>query len=80
MVMFADPYKKCVECGRWVNGAVEGIGPLVLVPCGHRSDYRDVCPSWSPIDGCTCALTVHPQRKRPYGDDRVYRLDRPNDG
>lgn len=52
--LFADPYKKCPECGGWVDGTADVPGPLLLVPCGHRAAYVDVCPSWGPVDGCGC--------------------------
>jgi hypothetical protein len=51
---FADPYKVCCECGRWITDALVRPGLLTLTPCLHRSDYRDVCPSWGPVDGCCC--------------------------
>jgi hypothetical protein len=53
---FADPYKKCRECGDWIDGFLRTDEPGMepLTPCGHRSDYLDVCPSWGPVDGCTC--------------------------
>jgi hypothetical protein len=83
---FADPYKKCAQCGRWVDGTADVPGPLALVPCGHRSEYVDVCPSWGPVDGCGCASynagaknnpgfepIVHDMRPRPLEDDaKVY--------
>lgn len=56
LVLFADSYKRCLTCGEWVEGYFdlpEGSGAPVLVPCGHAS-YRDVCASWSPVDGCGC--------------------------
>lgn len=51
---FADPYKVCEHCGQWITGVLDKPGPLILVPCEHESDYRDVCPSWGPVDGCSC--------------------------
>lgn len=82
VVIFADPYKRCLDCDQWVDGYVdlpEGSGAAVLVPCGHSS-YRDVCVSWSPVDGCDCegfnarhpeALSAHGQRARCPGDVRA---------
>jgi hypothetical protein len=69
--IYADPYKKCMKCGEWIDGAHNVGGPLMLFPCGHRSDYRDVCPSWSPVDGCTCADQPTPivHDMRPPADD-----------
>lgn len=74
MTLFADPYKKCRKCGGWIDGAFDGAGPLTLLPCGHQSDYLDICPSWSPVDGCNCAWYTarnpdkaikHPMRTPP---------------
>jgi hypothetical protein len=53
-IYFADPYKQCIKCERWIIGVLDKPGPLVVIPCEHESDYRDVCPSWSPVDGCEC--------------------------
>lgn len=55
-IWFADPYKMCEICGGWIDGALEAssVQTPVLIPCGH-SRYRDVCPSWSPVNGCGCA-------------------------
>lgn len=53
---FADPYKKCRQCGGWITGALDKPhGPLIVVPCEHQAGYDDVCPSWGPVDGCECA-------------------------
>lgn len=51
---FADPYKVCEQCGGWVDGVLDAPGPLIVVPCEHKSDYRSICPSWGPVDGCQC--------------------------
>lgn len=59
---FADPYKKCRQCGDWITGALDAPGPVILVPCEHQSDYRDVCPSWGPVDGCRCEPIDHATR------------------
>ena len=55
-IEFADPFKQCVQCGAWVDGVlcIEGSAWENL-PCGHAADYRSLCPSWSPVDGCCCA-------------------------
>lgn len=82
VVSFADPYKQCTACGGWVDGVLDKPGPAVVVPCEHEGGYRDVCPSWSPVDGCGCADYTarypddpisHPMRPRPTADDgKVY--------
>lgn len=53
----ANPYLTCVQCGAWVEsfsnaGGIEG--PQVNQPCGHAADYKNMCPSWGPVDGCNC--------------------------
>jgi hypothetical protein len=55
IVRFADPYKVCRTCGQWITG-VDESGPRTgwTVPCHHSGSYDDVCPSWSPVDGCQC--------------------------
>lgn len=57
----ANPYLVCGQCGTRVEefhddrcGCSESDGPLWLMPCDHRGDYRDLCPSWNPVDGCCC--------------------------
>ena len=53
----ASPYLICVQCGAWVDHfshTGEGQGPSRNQPCDHRADYANVCPSWSPVDGCNC--------------------------
>jgi hypothetical protein len=72
-INFADPYKQCLKCGNWVDGTLVKDGPMIVVPCEHQSDYRDVCPSWGPVDGCTCASVgiIHDMRA-PSDDGKVY--------
>ncbi len=81
-IRFADPYKRCCRCNGWVDGYLDKPdGPRIITPCEHRSDYRDVCPSWGPVDGCTCAAfnarhpdapIVHDRRVPNPGDTRRY--------
>ena len=58
----ANPFLACATCGKRAEafhddrcGCPESGGPLLLMPCFHRSDYQDLCPSWGPVDGCQCA-------------------------
>lgn len=69
--IFADPWKRCVTCQRWVDGFYRESGRLV--DCGHK-DYTSVCASWSPVDGCTCTARgwSHPFRKPQPWDKRTY--------
>jgi hypothetical protein len=57
---FADPFKVCLDCGAWVTGVVDIPGePLILMPCEHQAVYKDLCPSWGPVDGCKCPPGEH---------------------
>lgn len=51
---FANPYLVCNACGGWITGALDNPGASILMPCEHRQGYEDVCPSWGPVDGCSC--------------------------
>lgn len=60
-ITFADPYLICGNCRRWVTGYhdAEQCGcdsGTWNVPCECAAyDVTSVCPSWGPVDGCTCA-------------------------
>lgn len=73
-IYFADPYKQCEKCGQWVDGAIDAPGPMIVIPCEHQAHYRDVCPSWGPVDGCTCDEFgfQHDKRAPVPGDGKVY--------
>ena len=51
----ACPYLRCDICEArvefWLDIPDE---PLRNEPCGHEKGYHDVCPSWGPVDGCSC--------------------------
>jgi hypothetical protein len=73
---FADPYKVCNACGGWVDGVFDRPkGMFLTAPCKHDQGYTDVCPSWGPVDGCSCAETFgsvdHPVRPSPPTHGRV---------
>lgn len=59
----------CDECGAWVEGYVETEHAEhgENWPCRHRG-YGDVCPSWSPVDGCVCAKYGYPEHRSPLTD------------
>lgn len=69
--IFADPYKRCQQHGGWIDGMLDVPGPLILVPCEHESDYDSMCPSWGPVDGCSCPAGTHLMRP-PADDSKVY--------
>lgn len=59
-IMFANPYLVCDRCGSWVTdwhdddrcGCDAGSWN---VPCEHTAaGVTSACPSWGPVDGCTC--------------------------
>lgn len=58
-IEFADPYLVCDLCHqpvpRWHDddrcGCRDGFWNE---PCGHQAGVTSVCPSWGPVDGCTC--------------------------
>jgi hypothetical protein len=60
VIKLANPFLACGTCGKCVEArhddrcGCDDEGPLLLFPCCHRGEYRDLCPSWSPVDGCTC--------------------------
>lgn len=63
-IPYANPYLRCSGCGSWVTGWHDpekcGCETLeVNSPCCCRLGVEDVCPSWSPVDGCTCKVGAH---------------------
>lgn len=80
-ITFADPYMTCNHCGVWVpswhNPDACGCGDEGWEnhPCGHQAGATSVCPSWSPVDGCTCAdltgMSWHPVPPADVIGDRV---------
>jgi hypothetical protein len=53
LVRFANPYLRCVDCWAPVTGYRPGPNGY-SVPCGHDVATVPTCPSWGPVDGCTC--------------------------
>lgn len=62
-VEFANPYLVCEQCRQPAAGfhAAERCGPGcdepdTNHPCGHPMTVGVIstCPSWGPVDGCTC--------------------------
>jgi hypothetical protein len=59
-IEFADPYLVCLTCGEpvqaWHNDDACGCDAGAWnLPCEHPAGITSTCPSWSPVDGCTCA-------------------------
>jgi hypothetical protein len=74
---FADAYKVCNACGGWITGMLDNPGRPLVMPCEHDLSYADVCPSWGPVDGCSCAefLGHVPHREPPKLDPLDTALD-----
>lgn len=58
-VTFANPYLACVQCSGWVTSWHDddrcGCDDTYWnEPCGHRAAVFSACPSWGPVDGCSC--------------------------
>ena len=58
-VSFANPYLVSDLCRqpvpRWHNKDTCGCTEECWVdPCSHNAEAVSVCPSWNPVDGCTC--------------------------
>lgn len=74
-ITWANPYIQCDQCGQWVTGwhDLDRCGCdenyCWLEPCGHNAEATNVCPSWGPVDGCSCQQHLgrvdhgHPDRK-----------------
>lgn len=52
IMVWANPYMKCGACKAFVDGYDEMDN--AMVPCGHIVNASSVCPSWGPVDGCSC--------------------------
>lgn len=50
VMRFANPYLVCTHCRRPTIWRSRGNN----LPCGHGADYVSLCPTWSPVDGCSC--------------------------
>lgn len=56
----ANPFLACGTCGKRVEAFHDDRcgchlgGRPVNMPCFHEGEYRDLCPSWGPVDGCQC--------------------------
>ena len=59
-ISFANPFLVCDQCQQpvpaWHNPDRCGCGGggWQNLPCGHQAGVTSVCPSWGPVDGCTC--------------------------
>lgn len=63
-VSFANPYLVCELCyqpvPRWHNDDRCGCESTCWnEPCRHTAGITSICPSWSPVDGCTCPIGTH---------------------
>lgn len=65
-ITFADPYLRCDQCREFVDAwhdpqqcGCDESGWQNL-PCEHQAGVTTACPSWGPVDGCTCDPVDHP--------------------
>jgi hypothetical protein len=61
LVGFANPFFRCNECKQpvpyWHNPErcdQDCNYEFFNAPCGHQSDIYSICPTWDPVEGCTC--------------------------
>jgi hypothetical protein len=59
LVGFANPFLKCDTCKEpvkyWHNPERCGCDDKYFNhPCEHTTGVTSKCPSWGPVDGCTC--------------------------
>lgn len=52
-ITFANPFLACEECGERVDAMRSDT--KANLPCHHGAGVTSVCPSWGPVDGCTCS-------------------------
>lgn len=63
---YANPFNICAQCRRRVSwGDTDTEGRFRNEPCGHAADFKSVCPSWGPVDGCQCVEILG---SRDHGD------------
>lgn len=58
-ITFANPHLVCQHCRQPVARMHDGDACGCLVgswnmPCQHTAGTISRCPTWSPVDGCTC--------------------------
>jgi hypothetical protein len=54
IIRYANPYLVCTFCKQQVTEDRDGSN----YPCDHVAGTRSTCPTWSPIDDCTCRQLV----------------------
>lgn len=67
LTKFVNPYLTCDKCSQWVTGIRnlgEHEGLVTNAPCGHTAGATSTCPSWGPVDGCSCAEHLGPVQHR----------------
>lgn len=56
---FANPYLLCDQCKEQATSFHDGErcgceSGCWLLPCRHQAEAVSECPSWGPMDGCSC--------------------------
>jgi hypothetical protein len=59
LIGFANPYLKCDKCKKrvvyWHDPDRCGCTSEAFnSPCEHELGVISICPSWGPVDGCSC--------------------------
>lgn len=79
-VEFSDPYLVCEQCRQPAAGFHDPArcGPVceephTTQPCGHPSTagITSTCPSWGPVDGCTCLEILGVKTHGPGRDETI---------
>lgn len=59
LIGFANPFLICSKCRipikYWHDpDRCECTKKMYNAPCGHDVEVISMCPTWSPVDGCSC--------------------------
>lgn len=69
-IMFANPHLRCDGCGGPVPSWHDNLKCRCTEnywnnPCRHTAGITSACPSWNPVDGCTCPDSHTPGQPAP---------------
>ncbi|MFY3741641.1 MAG: hypothetical protein HMLIMOIP_002099 [Candidatus Nitrosomirales archaeon] len=58
---FANPFLVCEECRNrvpyWHDPGRCGCDEISFnYPCEHAANVVSICPTWSPVEGCSCEI------------------------
>ncbi len=71
LIGFANPFLRCKVCNKRTTYHHDSVRcgcrkNYYVHPCKHASEAVSICPSWNPVDGCTC--------KKPEDDHKMPNL------